>query len=109
MHLKVDGIQDDVCSAHRMEMVGGSTVQQGQSEPMGSILKHPCLRKGNDATVPDQLIKRALLGFISSLLMLLPQAPITIYAQNDFYKAQLRGKNSQGKPSMAVLPKLAGA
>lgn len=109
MHLKVNGIQDDVCSAHRVVMVGESTVQQMQRELTGSILKHPCLRKGTDATIPDQRIKWALLGFISSFLMLLPQAPITIYAQNDFYKAQLRGKNSQGKPSMAVLPKLAGA
>lgn len=59
--------------------------------------------------VPDQLIKPALLGSRTSLLMLLPPAPITIYAQNDSYKAQLRGKNRQGKPSMTVLPKLAGA
>ena len=94
------------CSLHG-DMVGGLTVQQ--RELMNSILKHPCLRKGTDAMVPDQLIKWALLGFIISFLMLLPQAPITIYAQNDFYKAQLRGKNSQGKPSTAVLPKLAEA
>ena len=59
--------------------------------------------------VPDQLIKLAPLGFIISLLMLLPRAHITIYAQNDCYKAQLRGENSQGKPSTAELPTLPGA
>lgn len=59
--------------------------------------------------VPDQLIKLAPLGFIISLLMLLPQAHITIYAQNDCYKAQLRGENSQRKPSTAELPTLPGA
>ena len=95
VHLKIDEIQYDVCSACHMEMVKGSVAQQmRRREVMGSILKHHCLRKGNDTMVPDQLIKLALLGFIISLLMLLPRAPITIYAQNDCYKAQLRGKNS---------------
>lgn len=55
---------------------------------MGSTLKHQALTKGNDIMIPDQLIKLALQGVIISLLMLLPQAPITIYAQNGSYKAQ---------------------
>lgn len=76
---------------------------------MSGILKHHLLREGNDIMVPDQIIKRALLDFILSLLMLLPQAPITIYAQNDCYKVQPRGKGRQGKLSMALLPKLARA
>lgn len=51
--------------------------------------------------VPDQLIKLALLGSLIAILMRLPQAPFTLYAQNEGYKAQLRRKNHQGKPSMA--------
>lgn len=44
----------------------------------------------------------ALLGFISSLLMLLPQAPITIYAQNDFYKTQLQGEGKTVKENHLI-------
>jgi hypothetical protein len=53
---------------------------------------------------PGQLIKLTLWGFIILLLMPLPQAPITIYVQNDCQKTQLRGKNHR-KPSTVVLPK----
>lgn len=56
--------------------------------------------------VPDQLIKLALLGSLIAILMRLPQAPFTFYAQNEGYKAQLRRKNHQGKPSMAEPPEL---
>lgn len=49
--------------------------------------------KGDDITVPDQLTKLALLGVTISLSMLLPQAPIKIYAQNDSNEAhQQSGK-----------------
>lgn len=55
---------------------------------MGRIQKLPGLRMGNDITVSDQLIKLALLGFINSFFMFLPQVPIKINGQNDCYKAQ---------------------
>lgn len=54
---------------------------------MGGTLRHQDLTKGNDM-IPDQLITLALQGVIISLSMLLPQAPIPIYAQNGSYKAR---------------------
>lgn len=66
----MDEIRCYTCSAHHTEMFQGSAALQMRRHLeglMGSILKRPGSRKGNDIMAPDQLIKLALLGFVTSL------------------------------------------